>query len=338
MSALFSITAPDDKLKDFLWAFIQGVELAGKFGKLLNPQLALRGWHTTGMIGTLAAAAAVGVYKKVTVKQMCSLLSLAATQTSGLEIQAGSDGKPFNAGMAARDAVSAYVLVENGFKANEDPFSNTRGWFKTIAGIDFSAQEMCKLWLHPAEISQPGLWFKQHPFCSAAMSGYDAAKILYQRGIRTKDCQTVNVHFPSGGDHALRYRLPMTGKEGKFSIEYIIWQVFRSGDVSDELFECPKVSKNFVKWQPCVSHKNDLETSDSAARPTKLTVKLKSGNFESVQVSFPEGSPKCPLSRKKLLEQLHLQVMVSGPEWINFCSKFTNPKWMVSELKQQLGK
>ncbi|MCP9311951.1 MmgE/PrpD family protein [Liquorilactobacillus satsumensis] len=336
MSTLFAVTTPEDKLEDFLWAFIQGVELAGKFGWVLNPAMALQGWHTTGMIGTIAAAAALGIYKKLPVQQLKSLLSLAATQESGLQIEAGSNGKPFNAGMAARDAVNAYLFCQTGLQADLDPFSAKHGWFKTVAGIDFQGAAIAENWLKPAEIEDPGLWIKQHPFCSAAMSGYDAAKELYQRGIRARECTRVILHFPVGGDHALRFKQPRTGKEGKFSLEYIVWQVLNDGDVHDQYFAVAKVKAEFSKWQKRIVRTNDLPLAEITARPTKITVELKNGQTETAMVSFPLGSAQQAFKRTELLWKLRQQVLMSDHNWQQFKLLLTRKNCTVAQILQLL--
>jgi 2-methylcitrate dehydratase PrpD len=307
-SALFAVTDEKDSMKNLFWAYVQGVELAGKFGRILNPKLAWRGWHTTGLIGTIAAAAAIGVYKKFDKGQLINLLSFAATQASGLEVQAGSDGKPFNAGIAARNAVTAYLFVKSGLTANQDPFGNNRGWFKVVQGVQLTARGIVQGWLDPAEIIDPGLWFKTHPFCSAAMSSFDAAKDLYQRGVRLQDCQQIIIHFPVEGDHALRYKNPQTGKEGKFSAEYIVWQVLTFGDVKNDYFELTNVPDNFKENNILFTRKHDLAKKIEEARPTKIDVFLNDGSFFSSEVVFPKGSPKNRVSTEELVHRLNNEI------------------------------
>ncbi|WP_281165775.1 MmgE/PrpD family protein [Liquorilactobacillus sicerae] len=304
-STLFAVTAEEDSVESLLWAYVQGVELAGKFGKILNPQLAWHGWHTTGLIGTIAAAAAIGVYKKFDKQQLINLLSFAATQASGLEIEAGSDGKPFNAGIAARNAITAYLFVKSGLTANQDPFGSNRGWFEVVQGRMISAPDIVQGWLNPAEIIEPGLWFKAHPFCSAAMSSLDAAKELYRKGVRLPDCQRIVIHFPVEGDHALRFENPQNGKEGKFSAEYIVWQVLTFGDVKDDYFELANVPDDFNERKVLFTRKHDLLKEIEEARPTKIDVLLKNGSSLSSEIIFPKGSPKNKVSTKELIYQLN---------------------------------
>ncbi|GAJ27510.1 MmgE/PrpD family protein [Liquorilactobacillus sucicola DSM 21376 = JCM 15457] len=300
MSALFAVTTSKDEIKSFLWAFIQGVETAGKLGKVLNPKLAWRGWHTTGMIGTVAAAAAIGVYKRVNKKQLINTLSFAVTQASGLEVQSGSDGKPFNAGIAARNAVYAFLTAKSGINAEQDPFSNSRGWLKTIADLEIKPEQLIKNWLSPAEIEVPGLWFKTYPFCSAGMSSYDAARSLYAKGIRIDNCQKVIIDFPQEGDHALRYKLPRTGKEGRFSAEYIVWQVLSRGAVTAASFELLQVPQSFTALQTIFQRQHNLVNDSKDARPTEIKIMLKDGTKISKKVIYPEGSPRNEIDTRTL--------------------------------------
>ena len=58
------------------------------------------------------------------------------------------------------------------------------------------------------------------------------------------DIDRVTVHFPPGADAALRYTSPSTGREGQFSIEYIVYQVLAYGAVQDELFKIDTIDQS----------------------------------------------------------------------------------------------
>ena len=57
---MLAVSENDVQLKDFLWSYVQGVELAGRLGQQFQPQHVKDGWHATATIGTLAATAAIG--------------------------------------------------------------------------------------------------------------------------------------------------------------------------------------------------------------------------------------------------------------------------------------
>lgn len=301
-SALLAVSEKNDRMKDLLWSFVVGVELAGKLGKILNPEHAQGGWHSTGTIGSVAAALAVAIYKGLSKKQTCQVLSLATTQASGTLKQEGSDGKPLNAGFAARNAVTAYQLVTAGLSAELDPFADEDGWIKLLSGRDIDIQALSDSWFSPSEIRAPGLWYKNHPVCSAALSGYDASKLAYQAGINWNEVDAVICHYPKFGDAALTQTTPKTGVEGKFSIEYILWLVLTKGDISNADFLKRPIDSRFEEATAKISRVHDLPTSTTNKRPIKLEI-IRSDHSDFFTVEDPQGSPENPLSEHELVKK-----------------------------------
>lgn len=302
-SALFAVAAPDDQIETLLWAYIQGVEVAGQFGKLLNPHHAVSGWHSTATIGSIAAAAAISVLKHLSVEKTIAILSVATSQAAGMLFQAGTDNKPLHAGLAARNAVTAYQIVQAGLTTSADPFNNHNGWFKVIGNVEAVPADWRKTWLQPAQIQSPGLWFKQHQFCSAAISGYDAAVDLWQKGIQWADCEKIVIHYPKNGDRVLNQRRPKTGQQGKFSIEYIVWQVLHFGDVDDTEFAGTPIDPQFYQDITIFSRTNDLPQGPVTARPARLEVIVGGASIAS-EVDDPLGSPDNPLPEEKIVRKL----------------------------------
>ena len=63
-SALLAVLEPTDRWYDFLRAYIIGAELEGIIGSLINPAHRTQGWHSTGTVGVIGAAAAIGVFAR----------------------------------------------------------------------------------------------------------------------------------------------------------------------------------------------------------------------------------------------------------------------------------
>lgn len=301
-SSLLAVSQKNDRMRDLLWSFVVGVELAGKLGKVLNPEHAQNGWHSTGTIGSVAAALAIAVYKGSSLEQTCRIISLATTQAAGTLKQEGTDGKPLNAGFAARNAVSAYQLAQVGLSAELDPFADADGWIKLLSGRSFDARELSDCWLSPSEIESPGLWYKNHPICSAALSGYDAGKLAYQAGVRFSEIEQIICHYPKFGDSALTQTAPQTGIEGKFSIEYILWLVLTKGDISNADFLNRPVDNRFEEADKKISRIHDLAVSNISKRPIKLEI-VRQGHSEFFTVEDPKGSPENPLNEHELVKK-----------------------------------
>ena len=311
-SALLAVLEPHDTWHDFLRPYIIGAELEGIIGSLINPAHRTQGWHSTGTVGVIGAAAAIGALRGLHGESLAQLLSLAATQSAGMFFQSGTDGKPLHAGLAARNGVWAYELLQHtSLRTSIKPFDPERGWFKTIGNITVTSNDIASRWLAPGQLIDPGLWMKVHPYCSAAICGAEAAEIVAHR-IYTSDSflwdeiDRVTVHFPPGADVALRYTSPSTGREGQFSIEYVVYQVLAYGVVQDDLFKVDTIDQ---KVRDCMSHIErvyDLPKVSQTERITKVTVTLKNGDTFTETVNNPKGSPKNPLNLEDIRIKLGL--------------------------------
>ena len=337
-SALLAVLEPNDTWHDFFRAYIIGAELEGIIGSLINPAHRTQGWHSTGTVGVIGAAAAIGALRGLHGESLAQLLSLAATQSAGMFFQSGTDGKPLHAGLAARNGVWAYELLQHtSLRTSTKPFDPERGWFKTIGNITVTSNDIASRWLAPGQLIDPGLWMKVHPYCSAAICGAEAAEIVVHRLYTSSSyvskhnylspdteeqdqcrlCTTpdfslwdeinrVTVHFPPGADAALRYTSPTTGREGQFSIEYIVYQVLAYGSVQDELFKIDAIDTDVRDCMSRIERVYDLPKVSQTERITKVTVTLKNGDTFTETVNNPKGSPKNPLTMEDIRIKLGL--------------------------------
>ena len=358
-SALLAVLEPNDTWNDFFRAYIIGAELEGIIGSLINPAHRTQGWHSTGTVGVIGAAAAIGALRGLHGESLAQLLSLAATQSAGMFFQSGTDGKPLHAGLAARNGVWAYELLEHtSLQTSTKPFDPERGWFKTIGNITVTSNDIASRWLAPGQLIDPGLWMKAHPYCSAAICGAEATETVAHRIYTSSsyvskhynvspdvaeegkrrlcaisdslpvlantekeekcnlcadsdvflwdDIDRVTVHFPPGADAALRYTAPTTGREGQFSIEYIVYQVLAYGTVQDELFKIDSIEQSVRNYMSRIERVHDLPKVAQSERITKITVTLKNGDTFTETVKNPKGSPNSPLTMEDIRIKLGL--------------------------------
>lgn len=308
-SALLAVIEPTDTWHDFLRAYIIGAELEGIIGSLINPAHRTQGWHSTGTVGVVGAAAAIGALRGLHGESLAQLLSLAATQSAGMFFQSGTDGKPLHAGLAARNGVWAYELLQHtSLQTSTKPFDPELGWFKTIGNITVTSNDIVSRWLAPGQLIDPGLWMKVHPYCSAAICGAEAAEVVRaaSRLFLWDDIDRVTVHFPPGADVALRYTAPNTGREGQFSIEYIVYQVLTYGAVEDELFQIDTIDQSVRDYMSRIERVYDLPKVSQSERITKVTVTLKNGETFTETMNNPKGSPNNPLTMEDIRIKLGL--------------------------------
>ncbi|WP_316233672.1 MmgE/PrpD family protein [Bradyrhizobium sp. SZCCHNPS2010] len=219
-AARLSVEGRRPSARLLLDASVVGVEIMGRLGLALGPDHYEQGFHATATLGAIGAAAACARLMGLGEEEAAIAIGLAATQSSGLRAQFGSDGKPLHAGLAARNGLLSALLARTGFQGAKDALDGPNGYLSVFkAGI--VGREG---WGRPWQIISPGLLFKAFPSCTASHGAAVAALALRRElgSVPLAAIETITATFPPGGDAALVVRRPETGSEGRFSAEYVI--------------------------------------------------------------------------------------------------------------------
>ena len=134
--------------KDMLLGYLTGFEVACAVGEALSEAYYDDlGWHPTGPLGAVGAAAAASRIMALDPEQTAMAVSLAASQASGLRQNFGTMTKPFHAGDAARAGVVAAKLVRDGFTAGEDALEGRFGFIRAFSAARVStASRWSRTW------------------------------------------------------------------------------------------------------------------------------------------------------------------------------------------------
>ena len=98
--------------RDFLHAFLLGVEAECRIGRSVFPNHYDAGWHITATAGVFGAAAAAGRLLKLNEQQMVWALGTAATHACGIRETFGTMAKPLHPGIAARNGLLSALLAK----------------------------------------------------------------------------------------------------------------------------------------------------------------------------------------------------------------------------------
>ena len=90
---------------DLLTAFVVGIEIEAKIGRALNPAHYEVGWHATSTLGVFGASAAAGKLLGLSREGMARALAIAASMSSGIKANFGTDCKPWHAGQDRKSVV-----------------------------------------------------------------------------------------------------------------------------------------------------------------------------------------------------------------------------------------
>ncbi len=202
--------------REFLHAFILGIEVECRIGNSVYPDHYDRGWHITGTAGVFGAAAAAGKILGLNVQQMTYALGIAATQSSGLREMFGTMCKPFHPGKAAQNGTYAALLAKEGFTSSDRGIEAPRG-FANVTSTKFDPREITEglgvHWESALNTYKPfACGIVIHPAIDACV------QLRNKHGLKAADVASIDLKV-----HPLVLELtgktaPRTGLEGKFSV------------------------------------------------------------------------------------------------------------------------
>jgi 2-methylcitrate dehydratase PrpD len=224
--------------KAFIAAYAAGVECETKLARAVNFHHFEKGWHPTSTLGTFGSAAACGHLMGLSPEQLTAALALAASMASGIKANFGTMTKPFHVGQAARNGLCAALLAKEGMTANPAALEHKQGFFAVYNGAGtFHPDRILAEWANPYDLVDPGIAFKRHPCCGSTHPAADA--MLHLRETHALTPQRVakieSWTHPRRLAHTNRPD-PVSGLDGKFSIQYVLARALMHGIVSLEHF------------------------------------------------------------------------------------------------------
>ncbi|MDP6389834.1 MAG: MmgE/PrpD family protein [Alphaproteobacteria bacterium] len=277
--------------QDIVSAFITGFEVGARLGGGgLGQAVSRRGFHSTGIVGCLAAATASAVLMGLDEDGIVRALGAAATQTGGLTASFGTMSKPFHAGKAALNGVLAAELAAAGFEPARGLIEPGDGLAKavvqdgvaTVPTLDFSDG-----W----EITRNT--FKPYASCLLTHPVIDAARSLSGE-VEGREIAAVEAVVHPMAIELAGKTAPTTGLEGKFSIAYCAALGLNGYpatfvDFSDERLtdEAVRTTTDRVEY---------VATEDMATTAARMVVRFADGAELDADVPLALGNPGNPMS------------------------------------------
>lgn len=288
-------------------AFIVGMEVGGKLGKVMTWEHYKSGWHGTGTIGAIASVAAASKVLNLNAEQTANALGIAASGAAGLRQNFGTMTKSYHAGQAARSGIMAACLAEKGFTASSDVFEGGSGFFRTFSGTGSPLSL-------PQELGEPyalrEIMFKRYPSCAGSHGAVDAILDLKEKVIADVErVQDIECRVLPVMTTILIHNDPKNSMEAKFSMQYCVSTALVTGQLGIDQFnmetiESPKVRALMKKVRMIPD--TDLEklaAEKSVLAPIRLTARLSGGEEYVREVIEARGCPSNPLERRELEEK-----------------------------------
>ncbi len=294
--------------RELIDAHIMGVEVGGKLGLGMTNGHYRRGFHATGTLGGFAALGALIRLQRLDIATARQAFGIAATMASGVRRNFGTMTKPLHSGLAARSALTALRLAASGFTAAPDVFEAPAGFFATYGVAESDVNVTVNGLGKPYVIVDPGLALKKFPCCYATHRAMDG--LLELRAKLACDAASIDrvvCRMPPGGMQVLTYPRPVTGLEGKFSLEYCLAAGVLDGRYSLWTFTDAAVRRSeiaalyerieVVEDPACRGGDPQFEQRSSGSRGlVEVEVRLRDGRTERTRVERAPGSPARELS------------------------------------------
>lgn len=292
-----------------LAAYAMGLEVVGKLGHVMEPDHYLRGWHSTATVGAFSATAAAARLWGLNHQELATAWAIAGSQMSGVVRNFGTMTKPFHAGHAARTGVLSAWMARQGFTADGAIFDGAHNVLETYGAKDggVGLTEWVGRLGKPWEMSEPGIYVKRWPccYCNHRPIG-GLLELMKKHDIKPAEVIGIEVGFPPGSDAALINEAPMTGLQGKFSIEYVAAALVLDGEMTLESFTDAMVQRTEVRALMAKTRRYRIEDSGGMYSGilgyNDVALITARGRFE-MRVDRVPGSPAWPMTTQDRTEK-----------------------------------
>ena len=299
-------------------AFLLGFEVETTMAEVMNPPHYEKGFHATGTLGTMGAAAAAARLLGLDAAQTRTALAVAASQASGLKENFGTMTKPFHAGHAARSGVLSALLARDGFTASEQAIEGPQGYF-AVLGRGQARRAGRSSRSARRGISSRRAWRSNRipPAPARIPSSTARSSSGAPTTITPEQVAEVTVGVNAAVPRILIHSNPRSGLEAKFSGEFSAAAALCEGRVGIATFRDDKtddpaitglMKRVRVVVDPAIP--GDLERHVW----TRVTVRLRDGREVAIAPRAVPGHPGLPLSMDQLREKFRDCARIVLPE------------------------
>ena len=306
--AVLALAEAEGKMQsEVLSAIAVGYEAYIRISASAQPGMINRSFHSTGMAGTLACAAACAALLGLNAIGIENAMSFACTMSGGLLTYSESQQmiKPLNPAKAAENGVFAARLAAKGLKGPENCLEGPNGWYHAVTE-SFNAEVLLEnvphLLIHDC-------YFKLYPSCRHTHCGIEAAVYLHQRNqAHLQEIREVNVHiYPNAIKLAGQICYPQNADETKFSIHYTLACGLLFGEYGVDYMNPPKLTENvraMIERIRLIPDSN-MENFEKCIRGTSVEIVFADGTTDTETVLVPKGDPEKPLTIEDIQQKLY---------------------------------
>jgi 2-methylcitrate dehydratase PrpD len=284
----------------FLKGIITGYETSIRLARALQPALKDKGFHGTSIFGTVGSAMSVGVALNFTKKQLKDTLSAAATSASGLlkMLMDSSEMKPYNVGIAAKNALNAVLLAKSGFEGPSGVLDGEKGYLSVFTG-KYDAKQLFREDNKRPAIT--GIYMKPYAACRHCHAPIEAAIHLKTKHNinQVQDIKSISIKTYKWAVEGHEHTKIAGINSAKMSIPYSVAIALKTGRAGIQEFTPDWIKDESVIFlTKKVKVFSDDELTALVPQKRSAVVELVTVNGECLneRIDYPKGEPETPMS------------------------------------------
>jgi 2-methylcitrate dehydratase PrpD len=290
--------------RTFLTAFMAGFEVECKIAETIHPDHYLKGFHSSGTIGTFGAAACAAKLLGLDADQTARAIGIAASMASGIRANFGTMTKPLHVGRAAQNGVTAVLLARQGFTADGEALDGPWGYL-AVAGRGGEPQRLLNRLGKPFSIISPGVSIKPYPCGVLTHPSMDAMlKILRDHDLTADRIERIRLFAGANILGPIRYKSAHNALEGKFCLPFLLSAIAVAGkagkkEFTDAFVQRPEVQEMQTRIDTILDP--DIDRLGYDRIRSKVEVETKTGEiFVQEADENYRGGPDNPLTDAEL--------------------------------------
>lgn len=290
--------------RDVVVAIVLAFEVQGRMRLATRAIGANSIFHKPGVSGLMGAVTGAGKLLNLPLEPFCHAFGIAGSRAGSITVNTGTMTKSSHAGHGARMGVESALLARRGWTAHPDVFGTGR-FFETFYEKPHEPELFLANFASPYYMLEPGVGFKKYPSNYFTHRAIDAAlEIREKHGMRPQEIAGIEIDFP---DFVHVARVPKTGLDGKFSVQYCAVLAFLDGKVGVESFSDAR--RFAADAQALLAHtqvnlRKDIP-SDISSTYTVVRVRTQDGRSIEARCDVPRGFPGVPLSREERVAKFY---------------------------------
>jgi len=283
--------------RDVIEAAVVSFEVGGRLVRAAEWAMG----HNIAVYFSVMGAAAVGAKMlRLTAEETENALSIAASHSSGLQIQEGSEAHFIESGHSCRAGVLSAYLAREGATGKPGILENHGGlyapmWRPKKPDLDSIMDGLGK---PPFVVSNAGI--KKYPFCLAMHTTVDTlTDLIKENKLRPEEVERVDVEVAPWAAHLCDRPFPDNLGDARFSFTYVVSELLHRGVVDESSFAAKERLTQLEETQGKVkvTVPADFQKTDPNAR---VTVLRKDGQKLVKERDAMIGSVKYPLTLEQV--------------------------------------